>query len=70
MWTKIREFIRRERRNTRDIAIDPVSAAVGGSALGLSPLGWVLIALVCAGVIFAIVKIVKISKKKKLAQAE
>ncbi|MBO6025852.1 MAG: hypothetical protein J6P73_01235 [Bacteroidales bacterium] len=66
---KMRNFLKKEAFKTRDIAIDPVSAAATGTALGLSLFSWVLITLVAAGMVFAIVKIVQISKKKKTAQA-
>ena len=64
---KLSNYLKRKGLKTRDIAIDPVSASVAGTAAGLSLFSWVLIAIVAAGVVFAIVKIVQISKKKKAA---
>lgn len=66
---RLSNYLKRKGLKTRDIAIDPVSATIGGTVLGTSIWSWALIALVCAGVIFAIVKIVQISKKKRTAQA-
>lgn len=70
MWEKIHDFLKREVfHKTRDIAIKPVDTAVVGGALGLSFTSWALIGLAVAGIVFAIIMIVKISKKKKEAQA-
>ena len=70
MWEKIHDFLKREvLHKTRDMAIDPVGPAIGGGVLVLSFTSWALIGLATAGIVFAIIMIVKISKKKKEAQA-
>ena len=73
MLNKMRYFIRKRGLKLRDLAplplLDTIGESADGSITGPSLISWVLIALVSAGVIFAIVKIVQISKKKKEAQA-
>ena len=71
MWEKIHDFLKREvLHKTRDIAIDPVGPVIGGSAIGFPFLPLILGFLVLGGIVFAIIMIVKISKKKKQAQIE
>jgi hypothetical protein len=71
MWEKIHDFLKREvLHKTRDIAIDPVGPAIGGTAIGFPFLPVILAVLVTGGLVFAIIMIVKISKKKKQAQTE
>lgn len=61
MLNKVHQFLKREVFKTRDVAIDPVS----GPMLAFSVLSLALVMLVLAGAVFAIVKIVKIARKKK-----
>lgn len=70
MLNKTRFFLKRRGLKVRDLAPIPLIDTIGehSGITNVSIFTWVLIALVCAGVIFAIVKIVQISKKKKLAQ--
>lgn len=71
MLTEIRHFLKREvLHKTRDIAIDPVGPAFGGSIIGFPFLPLILGLLVLGGIVFAIIMIVKISKKKKQSQIE
>ena len=74
MLNKIRFFLKRKGIKVRDLApitlIDTIGGNSGNSNAGLSVFSWILIALVGAGVIFAIVKIIKISQKKKMAQVQ
>ena len=73
MLNKMRYFLKNRGLKVKDLV--PVTiyevgseTAEESSNAGLSIFSWVLIALVCVGVIFAIVKIAKVSKKKKTAQ--
>ena len=59
MLNEIHCFLKREFFKTRDVAVPPVGYTITASIIALA-----LGALVIAGVAFAIVKIVKIMKKK------
>lgn len=61
MWKKTYDFLKKEASKTKDVAIEPIT----GPAVGFSFLSLALIALVCVGMAFAVVKIIKIAKKKQ-----
>ena len=58
MWKITHDFLKKEASKTKDVAIEPI---VGFSLF----LSLALIVLVCVGMAFAIVKIIKIVKKKQ-----
>lgn len=66
MWNKIHEFLRKETFKTRDFL--PPSFGIG-IAIGLIAL-ILLISFIISGIVFAIVSIVKVAKKKKRARLE